>query len=226
MSFYGQSQNTGVSRPASGGSSRRPSVEDAQPSSSGTATTASRPITRSLLKSQQMQPSTNSQPPVNSSLTSLSSLSSSTSSLNSMDTTQFENKLSSFQSSETDCFLNILNQESSFAEKLKPIDLSLKKNESTHQKILIDETPMNIVSLIERTRMSGRNNRSLINLPNSTLSFLTQRFQMHDYPLLIKRLDQSSIIQNLRYGSPELDDLIIILRVGFIKKIVLLKFFI
>lgn len=163
MSFLGQSQNAGASRQASSGSSRRTSTEDVQPSSSGTSTTLSRPMTRSFLKSQQIQPPSNSQQVINSSLTSLSSLSSSNSSLNSMDTDQLENKINSIQSSETNNF-NILNQESYFADKFKPIDSLKKTDEHTYQKIITDETPINIVNLIENTRMNGRNSKNLINV--------------------------------------------------------------
>lgn len=164
MSFFGQSQNTGVSRQASGRSSRRTSIEDAQPSSSTTSAVPNRPITRGFLKSQQIQPSTSSQPAINSSLTSLSSLSSSNSSLNSMDTVQFENKLNSFQSSETDPFFNISNQDTIYTDRFKPIDLLKKNDEHSYQKILVDERPINIVNLIESTRMKGRNKRNLINV--------------------------------------------------------------
>lgn len=164
MSFFGQSHNSGASRQVSSGSSRRTSTEDVQPSSSGTSSTLSRPITRSFLKSQQILPSSSSQPLINSSLTSLSSLSSSNSSLNSMDTDQFENKINSFQSTETNNFLNILNHETYFADKFKSTDSLQKNDENTYQKIIADETPINIVNLMEKTRMSGRKSLNLINV--------------------------------------------------------------
>ena len=50
-------------------------------------------------------------------------------------------------------------------------------------------------------------------MPDTTLSMVSQRLKTHDYPLLIKRLDQSSITINLRDGSKEVDDLLRILQV-------------
>ena len=47
-----------------------------------------------------------------------------------------------------------------------------------------------------------------------TLSLASHRLKTHDYPLLIKRLDQSSITLNLRNGSKEVNDLLRILQVN------------
>ncbi len=52
-----------------------------------------------------------------------------------------------------------------------------------------------------------------LKLPDATLTLVSQRLKTHDYPLLIKRLDQSSITINLRTGSKEVDDLLRILQV-------------
>ena len=52
-------------------------------------------------------------------------------------------------------------------------------------------------------------------MPDKTLALASQRLKTHDYPILIKRLDQSSITINLRNGSKEVDDLLRILQVRY-----------
>ncbi|CAF0707115.1 unnamed protein product [Brachionus calyciflorus] len=209
MNFSGPSNTRRLSRQETGASSSL--TNDIQPSTSTTPSTPSRPITRSFLKHLN-QSNNNSQEGTNSPLPSFSFLSSSNSSLNSMDISanQIDNGFNpnfsnnNFQIS-PEMFLN---------GKIPSFNFQNKKKEEdrTYQKILTSENPIGLIHFIENVKMNGRMKKNILNLPNSTLGFLTQRLKAHDYPLLLKRLDQSSIIHNLRQNSQELEDLIQVLR--------------
>lgn len=57
-------------------------------------------------------------------------------------------------------------------------------------------------------------------VPDKTLLYLSQRLKTQDYPMLMKRLDQSSVTINLKNGSQELTDLVQILKVHGFEEIV------
>jgi Trpc4-associated protein len=84
--------------------------------------------------------------------------------------------------------------------------------QKTYQKIIINEKPCNLINMLENSRLRGSTIRNTSNLPDITLTLTSQRLKTHDYPLLIKRLEHSSITINLRNGSKEVDDLLRILQ--------------
>jgi hypothetical protein len=84
----------------------------------------------------------------------------------------------------------------------------------TYQKVfLVDEKPANLINILENSMLSGRRPNSIAEFPDSTLQLITQRLHTHDYPLLVKRLEQLSVTLNFRNNSREFHELMKLLGV-------------
>jgi hypothetical protein len=121
------------------------------------AQVTNRPITRSFVKSQQSQTISPSQ--------SLTSLSSSTSSLSSFDIINNNQQSSNVSHPiEKNSFnpSSSLNQ-SCFGIKQKNLFNPIQQ-QSTHQKIIINEKPCNLLNIIESSRLNGRMIRCISNV--------------------------------------------------------------
>lgn len=81
----------------------------------------------------------------------------------------------------------------------------------TYQIILPSQKPNNLINILENSMLTGKKPSSIIDFPDQTLAHFTKRLRTHDYPMLIKKLSQFSVILNFRENSKEFYELMKIL---------------
>ncbi len=121
--------------------------------------------------------------------------------------------LSKLQNSTNSNYKNLENQLQNVLQSISSKPINPPPMQTYQKVVLVNEKQANLISILQRSMLTGRRPKSFSEFPDTTLQLLTKRLKTHDYPILVKRLEQLSVTLNFQNNSREYHELMKLLGV-------------